>query len=53
MFTWKLLSEKSDMSIRDPESKRGHSKVKRILKGENGTTVPEFEFNYSISPETK
>ena len=31
MFTWKLLSEKSDMSIRDPESKRGHIKVKRIL----------------------
>ena len=44
---------KSDMSIRDLESKRGHIKVKRILNLKNWTTVPEFEFNYSISPETK
>ena len=30
MFAWKLLSETSDMSIGDFESKRGQIKVKRI-----------------------
>ena len=45
MFAWKLLSETSDMSIGDFESKRGRIKARRNQK--KWTTVQEFvQFPY-------